>query len=330
MPSMKSVSISELNLDLSNFRTVKQVNETDAINAIIAINSNTFWALVGSILDDGYINTENIILLEENGKYIVKEGNRRIAALKIVLRKTTEIDISDSLQSKIMKLSSEWKTENSILPCLVYPQAESAQLDKIIALIHAKGELAGRDEWNAVAHARHARDKKGEKELGLDLLEKYLINGKNLSRNQSERWSGDYPLSVLDETIQKLYGLLGYKTGDEFVLAYPGKNKTKLEKIFYDIGMKRLGFAEIRNKSEDGFFGLQYGIIPPGTKEKSKKELISPKAPIPDAKKPEKKDPLNPKAYAPSDPKSVYSKLRNFTPRGQNRGPFKSEVRKAA
>lgn len=36
-----------------------------------------------SLLDDGYLPTENIIVLESpDGKMVVREGNRRVASLK--------------------------------------------------------------------------------------------------------------------------------------------------------------------------------------------------------------------------------------------------------
>ena len=52
MPITKILPIKQLKLDLSNFRTVPQESETDAIHAMISINPEWFWALTESLLDD--------------------------------------------------------------------------------------------------------------------------------------------------------------------------------------------------------------------------------------------------------------------------------------
>ena len=77
--------VKDLDLDLKNFRTVVQPTESDAIQAMIAISPDRFWALMQSLLDDGYLPTENILVLDSGNGYLVKEGNRRIAALKLAL-----------------------------------------------------------------------------------------------------------------------------------------------------------------------------------------------------------------------------------------------------
>lgn len=314
MPIMKHLNIDSMNLDLNNFRTIHQKNEFHAINSMISISPDKFWALLESLIDDGYHPTESIILLEANNNIIVKEGNRRIAALKIIYGYEKGIDVPDHINNKIKELPDEWKNSNKAIPCTIYQQSESEKVDKIVSLIHAKGEKAGRDQWTAVARARYDRDQKGKSEPGLDLLEKYLKNGKNLSENQIERWSGDYPLTVLDEAIQKLFSILGFKSSSEISKNYPLKNKTLIEKILFDIGIQRLGFKEIRDKNE--FFGNKYGI----------KIDTSSSSSHPDQAKPAKKTTnkststtLNPVAQASNDPKSVSKKLNSFQPRGKGR-----------
>ncbi|RLA94599.1 MAG: hypothetical protein DRG83_19555, partial [Deltaproteobacteria bacterium] len=96
MPKMQPLPVNDLILDLKNYRTVPQNNETDAINTLISIDPSGFWALMDSLLEDGYHPTENIIVLQSDGRYIVKEGNRRIAILKIIFRYAKDIDIDES------------------------------------------------------------------------------------------------------------------------------------------------------------------------------------------------------------------------------------------
>lgn len=246
MPSLQNLSIDSLDLDLTNYRTVPQKDETNAINALISIDPSWFWALMDSLLEDGYHPTENIIVLLSDGKYVVREGNRRIAAIKIIFGYVRDIDIDDSYIQRIDAINDAWKKENKQVPCTIYEQTESKMVDRIVSRIHAKGEKAGRKTWNALARARHNRDENGKSEPGLDLLEKYLNNGKNFTPNQAERWSGDYNLTVLNEAIQKINAPLSYSSSQELSQSYPKKNKRKIDPLLYDIGIGKIGFKDIR------------------------------------------------------------------------------------
>lgn len=323
MPTMKPLPVDSLRLDLNNFRTVHQKNETHAINVMISISPDNFWALLESILEDSYYPTENIILLESNGENIVKEGNRRIGALKIIFGYVKGIDIPDAIQKKIKEISEDWKKWNSQIPCAIYKPSESQDVDRIVSLIHAKGEKAGRDQWTAVARARYGRDQKGQSEPGLDLLEKYLKNGKNLSETQVERWSGDYPLTVLNEAIQKIVTHLDCSSSSELSRIYPKKNKSIIDKILYDIGTQKLGFKDIRDKNN--FFGSKYGLTAVSPSLASLGYQAEPAESgsnltdgIPGHSSANSTS-SKPIAQASNDPKSVRKKLKSFQPRGSGR-----------
>jgi len=160
-------------------------------------------------------------------------------------------------------LSKAWKKENSRVPCAVYGSGEATLVDKIVSLTHGKGEKAGRAKWNAVARARHNRDKASASEPGLDLLEKYLKRGKNITPQESERWGGDYPLTVLDEAIQRVAPRLGFSSAPELAANYPGvgKHRDTVEAVLHDVGGEALTFLHIRSKTDD-FAQLRYGIPP--------------------------------------------------------------------
>jgi len=85
MATTKLIAVKKLKLDLKNFRTVPQQDEVSSVHALISIETDWFWALTESLLEDGYHPTENIIVLNDGGLF-VREGNRRIAAFKIDFR----------------------------------------------------------------------------------------------------------------------------------------------------------------------------------------------------------------------------------------------------
>ncbi len=317
MPETGFKAVKSLHLDLRNFRTIPQPDEAHAINAIISTNPDWFWALMESILEDGYHPTENIILLNTARELSVKEGNRRVAALKLILAPLDDIEIPDHLSRKINALSSQWKRQNSKVPCAIYANTEKAIVDKLVALTHAKGEKAGRDKWNAVARARYARDQKKDSEPGLDLLEQYLRLGKNLSPQQAERWAGEYPLTVLNETIQKLVPHLGVSSPKELSQRYPTKNKRVLDKILYNIGIDQLGFKEIRDHKN--FFGATYGIAVPAPAMGGTSSEQGTQTPLAQVPAQTGSGEIRRTALASTDPRSVRKLLKEFRPQGIGR-----------
>lgn len=251
MPTVKMLPVADLSLDLANYRTVKQADETHALHAMVTISPDYFWALTESLLDSGYLPTENILVLEDGSPkaLVVKEGNRRIAALKIIygLLNPAGLSMPANIAPRIENLDAAWKAANRDVPCTIYLLSDAATVDRIVTLAHGKGEKAGRDSWNAVARARHNRARGGA-ETALDLLEKYLANGTNLNTQQSERWSGAYPLTVLDEAMKKLSSYFGTSSAPDLAKNYPTsvQQRTELEKILWGIGQEMIRFPNLR------------------------------------------------------------------------------------
>ncbi|MFA5815802.1 MAG: hypothetical protein WC865_09315 [Bacteroidales bacterium] len=358
MPTSSQIEISKLNLDLKNFRTVPQKKESDAIKAMISIKPDRFFAVIDSIIEDGYLPTENIIVLNDTTENIVKEGNRRIAALKLIhgLYKIEDFGLPASIIDSIKKIDSKWKTENLNVPCTVFSLNEADLADRIVTLAHGKGEKASRDPWNSVARARHNRDVKGGTEHGLDLLEKYLKKGNNLNNQQRERWGGEYPLTVLDEALRKIYARAGYTAIAELVKNYPKINYlTEIENILLDIGLEQIKFQEtLRNAQLD--FPTNYNIPPKvatsaqnptstqasnvsnpntggtsiSTTQNNSQNVGTPNSAQPSPNNTSNSNsnnnnsnpsptPAAPKAVAVNDPKHVAALLKKFAPRGVNR-----------
>jgi len=265
MPVTKPLALKTLTLDTKNYRTVKQATESLAIQALIAVEPEWFWALMESLVDDGYLPTENIIVLKQGRKYVVKEGNRRVAALKIIFGLTKDqFDPPNDLIEKIRTLPKSWRSNNAKVPCTIFDASEASAADRIVTLTHGKGEKAGRVKWSAVARARHNRDVSRTPEPALDLLEGFLAKGKNVTQNQIERWAGDYPISVLDEAIKKIATRIGAKSAPELAKLYPKvANRQGLEDLMFDIGLKHVGFKEVRADS----FGTKYGMPPPSSSQ---------------------------------------------------------------
>ncbi|MCY1200645.1 hypothetical protein D9M72_120810 [compost metagenome] len=265
MSTTTSTLVKDLAIDLNNFRTVPQKNELEATKAMISTSPDYFLGLMESLIEDGYLPTENIIVLEgADKKKVVKEGNRRVASLKVIqgLINPESLNLPEKMLERIAALSPDWKAANATIPCAIYDASEADVVDRIVTHTHGKGQKAGRDPWEAVARARHNKIANGVSEPALDLLEKYLNIGDNITPAQKIRWAGKYNLTVLDEAIKKLAPRLGVASSPELAKKYPGISHRKaLDEIIHAIGMGSLTFPNIRDSAD---FALRFGIPPVG------------------------------------------------------------------
>jgi hypothetical protein len=327
MPQTKPVPIKDLALDLGNFRTVKQATERSAIEAMISTSPDRFWALTASLLDSGYLPTESVIVLRDGKKLTVKEGNRRVAALKLIhkLQAHAGLDVPDAVAERIKAVTAAWRRDNATVPCTIYDVGDAATVDKIVTLAHGKGEKAGRDQWNPVARARHNRSMNGATESALDFLEKYLEEGKNLTALQKARWSGAFPLSILEEAMKRIAPRLGLASATTLAGLYPNiKHRDAVESMVHDIGLDQLGFDRIRDKDVD--FGAAYGLpaakaTGSGGKGKGSSATGSKNgaAKAAAAAATKRKQAAAQKAIATGDPRAVKRLFQDFQPVGKRR-----------
>jgi Ca2+-binding EF-hand superfamily protein len=318
---LKEISIEDLNLDLSNYRAIPQTTEKDAVDTILSISPDNFWALFESIIEKGYSGTENIIVLDNEKNKIVMEGNRRIAVLKLIYGLVPDFPLEKFYVDQIASLSKEWKTKNSKIPCAVYSAKEIGTVRNLISLIHAKGEKARREEWKSIAKARFGRDIKNQKEYGLDLFDKYLATASDISDSLKKKWSGTFEITILDEALQQIVKKLNLKSVKELVDSYPQSHKELFNNLIFSIGNGIIGYKEIRDQSFltndqfSEFLDDQSDLLntrDPIERKEIKDPLIS--NPKDDKSKISKK--LKPKTHALEDQKSVKKILRSFIPRG--------------
>jgi hypothetical protein len=221
----------------------------------------------------------------------------------------------------------------------VYPRSVVHVVDRIVTRIHGKGDQAGRSGWTAVARARHNRDANHKPEPGLDLLERYLAEGRNVTMHQKEEWAADYPVTVLDDAMKRVALRLGAASAPDLAKRYPMiQGREALETILRGIGRREIGFAHVRSAT----FGDDYGLplapapvpgagganqgggavaVPAGqpSKEASGEASVPAASPAADQATNQAAATRKPPARATNDPRAVKQALRRFTPRGFNR-----------
>lgn len=167
-----TLKLSNLYLDLKNPRYEEQRSQNEALNTIAGEQKGKLLVLLKDILENGVNPSDIPIVMQDKSKangYIVLEGNRRIAALKLF--KKPGILTGVSLKQKYAKLHDEYKgkTVNSI-ECLIVDTREEANL--WIERKH-EGEMngAGTVRWDNVQKNRFLTIKTGKDTKVVQLID---------------------------------------------------------------------------------------------------------------------------------------------------------------
>lgn len=116
--------------------------------------------LVLSIAKNGYFPEEPLFVIEEDGRYVVVEGNRRLAAVKIL----REPELQQQLRATdIPPLSAEARKSLNSLPVSIYQDRKS--LWTYVGFRHVNGPLTW-DSWSKAHYIAQVRD-----DFGIDLDE---------------------------------------------------------------------------------------------------------------------------------------------------------------
>ena len=222
MPTTKKIPLKKLLLDQANPRIQAVDSQAACIQEIYDDKPNQFKELLSSINNKGFFFGETILVMphpEIKGKYIVKEGNRRISALKILHGGNKELQknrITEDLKNYIRRFPHSIKRETTSVFCTIFEEEERSKLDDEIATRHLSG-TASRLDWPPVRKAKKERQKNGKYNPALDLLERYLEEHSELT----EQWEVRYPFTILEEFVKPLSSYLGYTDATALSMAYP-------------------------------------------------------------------------------------------------------------
>lgn len=85
--STRLLSIDNLKLDVKNprfsYQSTKEMNQTEIVKYLV--ENHAVYELAKAIAINGYLLNEEPIVCKEGDSYVVLEGNRRVAACKILL-----------------------------------------------------------------------------------------------------------------------------------------------------------------------------------------------------------------------------------------------------
>lgn len=167
-----NIKISNLCLDLQNPRFEAQKTQSEALNVMANDQKDKLIALLRDIIDNGLNPSDLPIVMQDPKKeksYIVLEGNRRIAALKLL--KKPEILLDKKLQTKYKRLHDKYRDFNiKTVECHVVNTRDEANL--WIERKH-EGEMdgIGTIRWTTIQKSRFLLNKSGKDSIIIQLID---------------------------------------------------------------------------------------------------------------------------------------------------------------
>lgn len=168
--NVESIKTELLSFDPENPRFYR-LNDTSSVPQVIEemLDEEGVQDLMSSIGQKGYFPGEPLLVVQdgESRRYVVIEGNRRLAAVKLL---NGEISPPNRRKTSIKQILDESVVEPSFeLPCIIYPQRRD--ILRYLGYRH----ITGIKEWDSLSKAKYL----------LELREQFYtgINGDNLLRS---------------------------------------------------------------------------------------------------------------------------------------------------
>lgn len=146
--SIQPLKVRSLRLDDNNFRFPEGMRGTSQERLLLVLDRDYDLLPIGrSLAENGYFIEEPLIVIPEPPNFIVVEGNRRLAALMLLLDEDKRSLSKDSREWEA--LARDMKEDLSEVPAVVHDSRE--EIVPILGFRH----IAGIQKWEPLAKARY-------------------------------------------------------------------------------------------------------------------------------------------------------------------------------
>jgi hypothetical protein len=151
MPAIEQMNPLGIQLDPYNPRLSAEEEGSDQAQLIqVMIRRFKIEELAESILESGYLPFDPLVGYRTDGSVVVREGNRRIAALKLLLNPTLAPERNQARWDELSRsLSTEKREGLEIVEIQVYDDPENIDLTTYLGFRHVTGAL----KWPALEKA---------------------------------------------------------------------------------------------------------------------------------------------------------------------------------
>ena len=164
--SIVKVPVEWLALDPMNPRLIPAANEPNEVDIIAQLyRSEDLSELLQSITANGYLDIEPLVVLKECRRLTVLEGNRRLAAIRLLEKPELAAVIHQRAQLRIAVPSLPERFRATFLKVSVYRVATRVDARSFIGFKHINGAA----KWKSYAKARFAAE--WYQDVGVSLAE---------------------------------------------------------------------------------------------------------------------------------------------------------------
>jgi hypothetical protein len=249
------ISVEKLLLDVNNPRHDILEDQKDAIREMIADQHEKLVNLARDIVQEG-INPSELTIVTPDGQsnenHVVLEGNRRLAAIKLLHNPSLANLGGKPSVAKFFNENSQKFSENPVtsLRCVVFENRDEAT--HWIQLKHTgENKGVGVVGWDSEAVARF-RQRLGKPSLALQVVE-FVKKNSNLDETQQEKLNNirltNVARLVNDPDVRKVLGI-GVDNGDIISEIPPEEVVKGLTKIVNDVSDKDFTVNDIRHKKD--------------------------------------------------------------------------------
>lgn len=164
MTTKQTLNVAQLDLDVQNPRTKAEDNQTEALRSLLSVerDGEKVWELAHDICEAGMLDPGDrlyVIASEtDDDRYVVLDGNRRLAALRLLsqpgLVDRDDIGLSQSMRNRFKRLQADFPNRWPLdIDAVIFDDRDAAK--HFIRLRHTGENLgAGRSAWSALQIAR--------------------------------------------------------------------------------------------------------------------------------------------------------------------------------
>lgn len=169
--AIKPISITNLLLNIDNPRFDSTANQRESLDMMVSQLDRKLLALVEDIVEAGINPSELVMVTPDKGKkFKVLEGNRRVAALKLLASPNILKDKHKAFTNKLKKYLPKWKANKiTAINCVTFSDEKEA--NRWIKLRHT-GENNGKGvvAWDVLQVGRFDSKVEGKERIGLQAL----------------------------------------------------------------------------------------------------------------------------------------------------------------
>ena len=258
----KQLDLDELLLDLENPRISRAGSQREAIQKIIEDQDLKLVVLAESIVTDGLNPMDRWLVVKsptERGKFIVLEGNRRLATLRLLHNPTfmNDLEVRAPLKKRLQELAEQFNLK-STEPIDCFEIDDRADAATWLTQRHTgENEGSGIVNWSGVARARfRGRDP------ALQALDLVTTHG-SLSEEEKaliEKW---FPISTLDRLLSTpaVRSKIGVDISDSKLKTdLPAAEIIKpLRRIVLELANEEVNVSQLKSKEQQVAYVNKFG-----------------------------------------------------------------------